>query len=60
MSQDEIDRAVSVHTGESIRTIRRRGFSLVNPLKVFDPDEEVSQPRVVDWDELQAARSRAA
>ena len=61
MSQAEIDAAVAEATGESVRTIRRRGFSLFTPLTVFDPDEHCqSEPQVVDWDAVQARQSRAA
>jgi hypothetical protein len=48
MSQAEIDRAVSEATGESLTTIRRRGFSLVTPLTLFDPDDAPAQPQIVD------------
>ena len=61
MSQSEIDRSVAEATGESVSTIRRRGFSLVTPLTLFDPDENLAQPQVVDWDRLEAERfGRAA
>jgi hypothetical protein len=61
MSQEDLDRAVADRTGESISTIRRRGFSIVTPLSVFDPDgDDLAPPNVVDWDLLDAQRSRAA
>jgi hypothetical protein len=61
MSQNELNRAVAERTGESVATIRRRGFSIFTPLAVFDPDDERSQPNVVDWDRLELERySRAA
>ena len=61
MSQSEIDEAVAEATGESVRTIRRRGFSLFTPLKVFDPDENCqAEPQVLDWDDVQARRTLAA
>jgi hypothetical protein len=61
MSQDEIDSAVAQATGESLRTIRRRGFSIVTPLKLFDPDGDCNaEPQVVDWDAVQAQRVRSA
>jgi len=57
MSQDELDRAVAQRTGESMSTIRRRGFSMVTPLAVFDPDgDELFQPNIVDWDWLEIER----
>jgi len=61
MSQSEVDRAVADATGESLSTIRRRGFSLVTPLTLFDPDDASAQPQIVDWDRLEADRyTRAA
>ena len=62
MTQQQLDRAVARATGESLTTIRRHGFSLVMPLSIFDPDaEELAQPQVVDWDEVESdRRSRAA
>ena len=62
MTQQQLDRAVAEVTGESIRTIRRHGFSLVTPLSIFDPDaDEIAQPQVLDWDQIEAERcARAA
>ena len=61
MSQSELEEAVAHVTGESIRTIRRHGFSLVTPLRVFDPDENYqAEPQIVDWDAVQARRLRPA
>lgn len=63
MSQAELDRELAALTGESVGTIRRRGFSLVTPLRVFDPDADdpACPPLTVDWDRLEADRyARAA
>jgi hypothetical protein len=63
MSQAELEREVAEKTGESIDTIRRHGFSLVTPLRVFDPqaDEQFQEPQIVNWDEVEADRfARAA
>jgi hypothetical protein len=63
MSQAEMERELAHKTGESISTIRRRGFSLVTPLRVFDPDadELALPPQMVDWDQIEADRyARAA
>ena len=61
MSQAEIDRAVAEATGESLSTIRRRGFSLFTPHSLFDPDESLAQPQVVDWEQVESDRyARAA
>lgn len=37
-------------TGEDVRTIRRRGFQLVTPLAVFDPEPDNRGNQVYDWD----------
>ena len=59
MTQAELNHAVSSRTGESLQTIRRRGFSIVQPLHVFDPEDSIlADPQVVDWDAADAARSR--
>lgn len=63
MSQAELDRQVSRVTGESLREVRRRGFSVLSPqLSVFDEDsDELCQPQVLDWDQVDAERyGRAA
>jgi hypothetical protein len=46
MTQRQFEREVACATGESVNTIRRRGFSLVEP--------EYPEPLVVDWEELDA------
>ena len=48
MTQRQFEREVASATGESIDTIRHRGFSLVEP--------EYPKPLVVDWDEVEALR----
>ena len=48
MTQRQLERAVARQTGESMSTIRNRGFSIVEPHEL--------EPLVVDWDELQAER----
>ncbi len=63
MSQAELDRQVSRLTGESIREVRRRGFSIVTPQpSAFDPEaDELCQPQILDWDQVEADRyGRAA
>ena len=49
MSQAELERELARHTGESVRTLRRRGFQYVEV-----PD---LKPLVVDWDELDEGRT---
>ena len=48
MTQRELERQIASATGESIATIRRRGFSLVEPPEL--------EPHTVDWDQLEADR----
>lgn len=63
MSQAELDRQVSRVTGESLREVRRRGFSVLSPqLSVLEPDaDDLCPPQVLDWDQVEAERyGRAA
>ena len=48
MTQAELEREVAEATGETLDTIRRRGFSL---LDIYD-----RPPRVVNWDALDERR----
>lgn len=59
MTQAQMNEELVAKTGESLGTIRRRGFSLVTPLSVIDPDDD-APPQVVDWDRLIDERVRAA
>lgn len=59
MTQAQMNEELAAKTGESLGTIRRRGFSLVSPLSVLDPDDD-APPQVVDWDRLAEDRLRAA
>ena len=55
MSQAELDRQVSRLTGESLREVRRRGFSVLSPqLSVFEPDSDLWQPQFLDWAHVEA------
>ena len=57
MTQSQIDDSVSRATGEPLREIRRRGFSLADPVEVqFDPEPCQRAPQIVDWDQLAAQR----
>lgn len=50
---------VAQATGESLRTIQGRGFSIVNLScsdEAFDPEPNQLDPQLVDWDEIQTAR----
>ena len=55
MTQAELNQAVAEATGELVSTIRRRGFSVVAPRQVLDPDQndDCRLPNVVDWDALE-------
>jgi hypothetical protein len=55
MTQRQLNQSVSRHTGESIATIRRMGFSMAEPLPRDDYDD-LPRPQVVDWDRLDAGR----
>ena len=52
MTQSELNRAVALKTGETVRTVAQRGFSLCAAQTV---DRE---PLVVDWDEIDSRRLR--
>lgn len=62
MLQQELDRQIARATGESLGTIRRRGFSFVGPTpSVFYPEaDDLPSPQYVDWDDVEAQRRRAA
>lgn len=57
MTQSQIEFSVARITGESLREVRRRGFSIADPEEVdFDPEPGRMKPQVVDWDELDQQR----
>ena len=61
MPHSDLEAEIAAATGESVRTIRRRGFSLWNPLRVVPLDDHPqAEPRLVDWDAVQAERRSAA
>jgi hypothetical protein len=56
MTQTELDTRVARATGESLRRIRRMGFSLASPKQIcFDPEPDMRPPQSVQWDEVYAA-----
>ena len=58
MMKQQLDRLVAKATGEDLRTIRRRGFSIADPLNInFDPEPDQRPPQWVDWDELDRQRA---
>lgn len=60
MSQRELDAEVARTTGESLRTIQRRGFNLELVLVDDDAESAMCQmPQIVDWDALELSRRAA-
>jgi hypothetical protein len=60
MTRKQLEQAVADRTGESLREIRRRGFSILRP-DDLDPEPEIyAFPNVVDWDAVDRDRQRAA
>lgn len=60
MTQKDFHRAIARKTGESLKTIRRRGFSIVKPrIKNFDPEPNLLPPQVIDWDQADSKRRAA-
>tara|TARA_R110002049_G_scaffold119431_3_gene273692 strand:+ start:3851 stop:4072 length:222 start_codon:yes stop_codon:yes gene_type:complete len=58
MTPQDLDRAVATATGEDLRAIRQRGFSLADPLEVdFDPEPDNQRPQTVDWDARELERN---
>ncbi len=53
MPQRDLDRAVSVATGESPTVIRRRGFGIADPLDVnTDPEPDDVPPQYLEWEQM--------
>ena len=48
MTQHDLERELARKTGESLSTIRHRGFSLI--------EAPQAEPLIVDWDQLDAER----
>ena len=54
LSQHDLDLEVARATGESLGTIRRRGFSIIDPSEVhFDTEPDDTPAMVLDWDSYQ-------
>ena len=61
MTQRELEAELAAMTGESRGTIRRRGFSVVNPgLVDFDPEPNDLPAQMLDWDVYHESLRRAA
>lgn len=56
MTQTQLDRLVAKATGEDLRSIRRRGFSIATFGRDLDPEPDQRPPQWVDWDELDRKR----
>jgi len=57
MSHGDLHRALARATGESVRTLKQRGFSLFDPAAPnFDDEPPSISPQMVDWDALDAER----
>ena len=56
MTQSQVNRAVASATGESRRTIRRLGFSLVDPIDGPIDPEPSDIVKFLDWDEVAGQR----
>ncbi len=60
MTQQNIDTAVAMATGEDLCEIRRLGFSFVDLDEGnFDPEPDDLPPNIMDWDELELERTVA-
>lgn len=58
MTQNDLNRAVARATGESVSTVKRLGFLIdEGTADVENPGFAHTDPRVIDWDQLQAQRS---
>lgn len=61
MTRRELERELSAVTGESLRTIRRRGFSVVDlGDSDFDPEPNDLPAQVLDWDSYEPMPLRRA
>ncbi|MCA9124972.1 MAG: hypothetical protein KDB11_32570 [Planctomycetales bacterium] len=61
MTQSQLDRQIARATGEDLREIQRRGFSLADPAETnFDPEPDCLPPQIIDWDDLESQRYEAS
>ena len=60
MTQTQLDQQVADATGEDLREVRFRGFSLADPMTVsFDPEPCDLPPQILDWDLAELERNVA-
>jgi len=58
MTQSDLNRELARITGDSLSTIRRHGFSVIEPLiQDFDPEPNMLPIQIVDWDEQDLRRA---
>jgi hypothetical protein len=51
VTQNDLHRAISRATGESVATIKRIGFMIEEPgVAIDDPHDPALGPHVLDWD----------
>ena len=56
MTQSQLDQAVASATGESRRTIRQLGFSLIGPSSRTGQQSGADVGKFLDWDQVQRRR----
>ena len=57
MTQNELNRAVSQATGETVTTIAQLGFGIADPVIVdHDPEPSDILDKFLDWDAVDAER----
>ena len=57
MSSRALYAAIARATGDDVREIRRRGFSIVNPGARFDPEPDRRPHQILDWDRVDLGRN---
>ena len=61
LRQRALEREVAQRTGEDRRTIRHRGFSVIDLREQdFDPEPDIRAPLMLDWDGLPAVYGQEA
>lgn len=57
MTQSQLDRAVAHATGDTLVTIRRVGFGVIDPNAMLEDLEACDRPpQIIDWDDLDCRR----
>jgi hypothetical protein len=55
VNQADLNRAVARAMGETVSTVKQRGFGLVDPNDHLDTDPGERAPYVIDWDALETS-----